>query len=198
MQAAASRPASSQRLRRADRLNAIPQVAAADAVGLLDALPIAAAIIERTGAGCHRISAHNSRFEDAVNKSDCKALDWNEAECLKTGPIAELLDRFFDGTDPSGELDFKQGEGVSSIFFRLKLAPLPKTEDGHERCAQCRIGEERAHDVRNLEGDREGAEGAGRREVAGGHDLADQASDPRETGQDREDRGVARRGAARG
>ena len=134
MQAAASRPASSQRLRRADRLNAIPHDAAADGVGLLNALPIAAAIVERTGAGCHRVSAHNSRFDEAVEKSECKALDWNEAECLKTGPIAELLDRFFDGTDPSGELDFKQGEGVSSIFFRLKLAPLPRTEDGHERC----------------------------------------------------------------
>ena len=30
------------------------------------------------------------------------------------------------GTEITGELDFKHGEGVSSHFFRLKLAPLPK------------------------------------------------------------------------
>ena len=33
-----------------------------------------------------------------------------------------------------GELDFKQGEGVSSHFFRLKLAPLPKKASGPARC----------------------------------------------------------------
>src|SRR5207248_2164390 len=56
-----------------------------------------------------------------------------DADCLKSGPIAELVQRFLDGLDANGELDVKQGEGVASQFFRLKLAPLPK-EDGSERC----------------------------------------------------------------
>src|SRR5579884_3659708 len=128
MQAAASRPASIQRLRRADRSNATPHVAVADDVGLLNALPIAAAVIERTDERALRVAAHNDRFVEAVEQSNCTALDWNDADCLKDGPIAELLQDFFDGADETGELDFKYGEGVSSQFFRLKLAPLPKKQ----------------------------------------------------------------------
>src|SRR5215213_6185861 len=133
MQAAATRPAAVQRLRRTDRLNATPHLAAVDDLGLLDALPIAAAIIERTDDGALHVSAHNQRFTDAVHRSACTALDWNEADCLKSGPIAELVQAFLDGTDPTGELDIKQGDGVSSNFFRLKLAPLPKKQ-GPVRC----------------------------------------------------------------
>src|SRR5438552_4804325 len=99
MQAATSRSAGVQRLRRTDRLNATPHLAAADDVGLLNALPIAAAIIERTDHKCLKVAAHNSRFIEAVERSNCTALDWNEADCLKAGPIADLLQDFFDGAD---------------------------------------------------------------------------------------------------
>jgi diguanylate cyclase (GGDEF)-like protein len=134
MQAAASRPAGVQRHRRPDRINGTPPLAAAADLGLLDALPIAAAIIERTADGNLRVAAHNNRFVEAVDKSNCTALDWNEAECLKTGAIAGLIQNYFDGTDTTGELDFNQGEGVASTFFRLKLAPLPKTRSSRQRC----------------------------------------------------------------
>ena len=134
MQAAAPRPASGQRLRRSDRLNATPHLVTADDVGLLNALPIAAAIIERTDEGKLRVAAHNNRFVEAVERSECIALDWNEADCLKAGEIADLLQKFFDGTEVVGELDFKQGDGVASHFFRLKLAPLPKKDSPFPRC----------------------------------------------------------------
>src|SRR5437762_12512639 len=126
MQAAATRATGVQRLRRSDRLNATPHLVAADDLGLLNALPIAAAIIERTDDKKLKVAAHNSRFVEAVQKSSCTALDWNDADCLKGGPIAEVIQNFFDGADATGELDFKQGEGVSTHFFRLKLAPLAK------------------------------------------------------------------------
>jgi diguanylate cyclase (GGDEF)-like protein len=103
-----------------------------DDFGLLQALPIAAAIIERTD-GVLSVTAHNERFIQAVERSSCTAADWNQADCLKSGPIAELVQAFLDGGDLNGELDLKQGEGVSSQFFRLKLAPLPK-KDGAQRC----------------------------------------------------------------
>ena len=63
-----------------------------------------------------------------------QALDWNDAECLKSGPIADLVQKFFDGTDVTGELDFKDGEGVSSHYFRLKLAPFPRRNGKYPRC----------------------------------------------------------------
>ena len=134
MQAAAPRPASGQRLRRSDRLNATPHLVTADDVGLLNALPIAAAIIELTDEGSLKVAAHNNRFVEAIERSNCIALDWNEADCLRAGPIADLLQKFFDGTEVVGELDFKQGDGVSSHFFRLKLAPLPQKGAPHPRC----------------------------------------------------------------
>src|SRR4051812_1775936 len=133
MQAAAARSAGVQRLRRTDRLNATPHLTAVDDLGLLNALPIAAAIIERTPDRLLRITANNDKFVDAVERSTCTATDWNDAECLKTGPIGELVQRFLDGDDPTGELDLKQGDGVASQFFRLKLAPLA-AKNGPERC----------------------------------------------------------------
>src|SRR6266550_4750476 len=126
MQAAATRPPAAPRQRRADNMRAKPHIVTADGAGLLDALPIAAAIIERQGDRCLKVAAHNTRFLDTVRRSSCSALDWNEADCLRDGLIAEALQGFFDGSDVVGELDFKDGEGVSSHYFRMKLAPLPR------------------------------------------------------------------------
>jgi diguanylate cyclase (GGDEF)-like protein len=134
MQAAASRARVTTKRRRTDTLGAKPHLATADDTGLLNALPIAAAVIESDQGGDFRVAAHNSRFLDTVEQSACTAIDWNEAECLKSGPIAELLEKFFDGTDDAGELDFKDGEGVSSHYFRVKLAPLPKANGSTRRC----------------------------------------------------------------
>jgi diguanylate cyclase (GGDEF)-like protein len=115
-------------------LNSIPHLAGADDLGLLNALPIAAAIVERHEDRALKVAAHNGRFVETVERSNCAALDWNDADCLKAGAIADLLHNFFDGSDPNGELDFKHGEGVSSHFFRLKLAPLPKNDSTVPRC----------------------------------------------------------------
>jgi len=103
-----------------------PHLSIADDTCLLDALPIAAAVIERAEDRSFRVVSHNGRFDDLVKRSTCTALDWDKAECLKGGPIADLLGKFFDGADVAGELDFKDGDGVSAQFYRIKLAPLPK------------------------------------------------------------------------
>ena len=134
MQAAASRLSRAERQRRADNPGARPHIATADDTGLLDALPIAAAIIERHEDRCLKVAAYNSRFFETVRQSSCAALDWNEADCLKSGAIAELLQKFFDNEDPVGELDFRDGEGVSANYFRVKLAPLPKGGRKLPRC----------------------------------------------------------------
>src|SRR5689334_938364 len=134
MQAAASRARVTTKRRRTNTIGAKPHLATADDTGLLNALPIAAAVIERDARGDFKVAAYNSRFFNTVEQSACTAIDWNEAECLKSGPIAELLVKFFDGTDVAGELDFKDGEGVSSHYFRVKLAPLPKKGGSEPRC----------------------------------------------------------------
>jgi diguanylate cyclase (GGDEF)-like protein len=134
MQAATHRLPRAVRQRRVDNSGAKPHLATADDTGLLDALPIAAAIIQRGKDRVLKVAAHNSRFFDTVQRSACTATDWNEADCLKSGPICDQLHRFFDGTDVAGELDFKDGEGVASRYFRVKLAPLPKANGYAARC----------------------------------------------------------------
>ena len=115
-------------------MSAKPHLVVADDTGLLDALPIAAAVIERTKNGAFRVATHNSRFLELVERSTCTALNWNDAECLKSGPIADLLGKFFDGSDISGELDLRDGDGVSAQYYRIKLAPLPKSNGSAQRC----------------------------------------------------------------
>jgi diguanylate cyclase (GGDEF)-like protein len=133
MQAAAARKQAVPRQRRGDNPSAQPHLVTADDTGLLDALPIAAAVIERDPCGALNIAAHNGRFVAMVEQSSCTAVDWNDAECLKSGPIADLLTAFFEG-GTADELDFRDGEGVSSRYFRMKLAPLPRPKGGHPRC----------------------------------------------------------------
>ncbi len=110
------------------------QLAAAGDTALLDALPIAAAIVERGKNSSFKVAAHNSRFVELIERSNCTALDWNDAHCLKSGPIADLLQGFLEGSDAVGELDFTDGDGVSAQFYRIKLAPLPKRNGSDARC----------------------------------------------------------------
>ncbi|WP_294013131.1 EAL domain-containing protein [Sphingomonas sp.] len=101
---------------------------------MLGALPIAAAVITQHVDGGIHVLAHNGRFRDTVDRSTCDALEWNHAECIKAGPIAELLTNHFAGTDPVGELDFRDGDGVAARYFRIKLAPLPRAKGAAPRC----------------------------------------------------------------
>jgi diguanylate cyclase (GGDEF)-like protein len=106
-----------------------------DHTALLNALPIASAVISLQAAGQLDLIAYNQRFADAVAASTCTSLDARDKACLKSGPIADLLQRFFAGDDGSDELEFRDGEGIAARYFRIKLAPLPsrRKADG-KRC----------------------------------------------------------------
>jgi len=134
MQAAEQRSGVPTRVRRNDAQGSKPHLATADDTALLGALPIAAAIIGRDEAAALKVLAHNSRFVETVARSTCTATDWNEAECLKGGAIADLFEEYFANPLSAGELDFKDGEGVAARYLRIKLAPLPKGEGAMPRC----------------------------------------------------------------
>jgi diguanylate cyclase (GGDEF)-like protein len=102
----------------------------ADHEALLNALPIASAVIERAADRSLTLISYNRRFADAVASSTCTGLDCEEKACLTAGPIADLLQRFFDGDGDAEELEFRDGEGISARYFRIKLAPLPLHRDG--------------------------------------------------------------------
>ena len=107
-----------------------------DHESLLDALPIASAVIGRTADDQLALVSYNRKFADAVAASTCTVgIHAEEKACLQEGPIADLLRAFFDGGANSDELEFRDGEGLSARYFRIKLAPLParRKNDG-PRC----------------------------------------------------------------
>ena len=133
MQAAVNRLLDTKTVRQRDKSRARPHLATADDAALLGALPIAAAVVGKADHGL-KILSFNQRFRETVEFSTCTALDWNEAECLKDGPIADLMHDFFANPLASGELDFRDGEGVAARYFRLKLALLPQGDGAMSRC----------------------------------------------------------------
>jgi diguanylate cyclase (GGDEF)-like protein len=133
MQAAVNRLLDTNLVRQGEKSRTKPHLATADDAALLGALPIAAAVIGNSAEG-PKVLSFNDRFKDTVELSTCAALSWDEASCLKEGPISELLREFFESSSPAAELDFRDGEGVSARYFRLKLAPLPKGDGAMARC----------------------------------------------------------------
>ena len=80
-------------------------------------------------------------------------------------------------------------EGRGDPPRALAVALLEQlAEDGNEGGGERGVGDERAEEVRHLEGDREGVDLAGGAEVVRRDDLADEAEDAREPGGEREDR----------
>ncbi len=81
--------------------------------------------------------------------------------------------------------------GAFALAFFEQLA-----EDRNECGRKRGIRDERADEVRHLEGDGERVDLAGCAEVVGGDDLADEAEDAGEARRDREDRGLPRESSA--
>ena len=134
MQSAEQRTGSRTRARGSDAPGVVAAVAAGDDLALLSALPIAAAVVAKGEDGKARVLAHNSRFVDAVASSTCTAADWNDADCLKSGPIAELFETYFSDACSPDELDLRDGEGVAARYLRIKLAPLQAEGGAVQRC----------------------------------------------------------------
>jgi diguanylate cyclase (GGDEF)-like protein len=113
---------------------AAPALATAGDEALLSALPIAAAVIGKAEDGKPALLAHNGRFVDLVQNSTCTDADWSDPSCLKSGPIADLFEQYFEDPLSAGELDLKDGEGVAARYLRIRLAPLPTGANGMPRC----------------------------------------------------------------
>jgi diguanylate cyclase (GGDEF)-like protein len=134
MQAAAKLAPGSPNPRNRKQRGAIPYAFAED-VALLAALPIAAAIIEQSEEEGFVATARNDRFSDLVTRTSAAAFAWDEGcRVPAEGPFTLLLEEFFSGENPAGELDFIDGDGVSAHYFRVKLAPLPRLGKGKVRC----------------------------------------------------------------
>ena len=134
MQAAASRSTGIQRIRRADRSNVTPHLAAADDSGLLDALPIAAAIFSLKD-GKLWVEAMNARF---LELASCEGTPEKFAHTFKhyaTGAAGVFtLDYLTDPATAPDELEWAEGEGLGRRFLTIKLSPLSTASNAARRC----------------------------------------------------------------
>ena len=134
MPAAATRPANVSRARRTDKLTTIPRLAAADDLGLLHALPIAAAIFCLKD-GKLWVESMNSRF---LELAGCDGAPENFIETFKRyagGPGGAFIAKYL--ADPASEPDeteYAEGEGVGRRFLKLKVSTLRATPTASRRC----------------------------------------------------------------
>jgi diguanylate cyclase (GGDEF)-like protein len=100
---------------------------AADDGALLAALPIAAAVIARGKDRALTLCAYNRRFQKTIERSSLPEFSVVADICLRTGPLHDHVQRWLDG-DLGDEYKFRDGTGFDERHYRLKLAPLPKTD----------------------------------------------------------------------
>ena len=111
-----------------------PPSSAADASGLLDALPIAAGVfgLRNDKLWVHAVNAAFVRLAAGPDPSPekCQQLFRHHA-ALGGDFIRQYLG---DPATAPDELDYVDGEGLSKRHLKLKLAPLPAEQDGGRRC----------------------------------------------------------------
>lgn len=134
MQAAAARPAGIQRLRRSDSSNATPHLRAGDDTGLLEALPIAAAIFSQKD-GKLWVHTMNPRFLELAGCGGDPKLFAQQFKQYSAGPGGRFtLDYLSDPASAPNELELTEGEGVAKRFLTIKLSPLASKPGEDRRC----------------------------------------------------------------
>ncbi len=101
---------------------------------MLDALPIAAAIVSLNKHGVLKLIDNNPRFDEVMTLTgDAKIMAGDFRQCHHV-EIAQLMQAYLADFDAPSELDFSDGEGLRSRHFRIKLAPLSRSETEGPRC----------------------------------------------------------------
>jgi diguanylate cyclase (GGDEF)-like protein len=132
---AAKKPETGRDSARADALTSLyaPLLADADR-NLLDALPIAAAVVGITPHNVLKLIDRNGRFDETMAMAgETKMMGGDFRDCVHL-QIASLMQSFLADFNSASELEFSHGEGISARHYRIKLAPLPRDETYGPRC----------------------------------------------------------------
>ena len=139
MQVAAPRSAASRNTR-GESLNGTAASPADEGEALLEALPLAAAIVGLTSKGVLKLIRHNAKFTDVIAQTGDEAMMGGDfRNCIHLHIAAMMSDFLAEGATAS-ELDFADGDGIGARHFRMKLAPLARDpERGSPRCLVCLV-----------------------------------------------------------
>jgi len=101
---------------------------------LLEALPIAAAVVGLTSRGVLKLIDRNIKFDEVMaTTGDAAMIAGDFRDCTQV-QIARLMEGFLADFNAPGELDFCHGEGVAALHYRIKLAPLARDPQYGPRC----------------------------------------------------------------
>ncbi len=101
---------------------------------LLDALPIAAAVVGLTSRGVLKLIDRNSKFDEVMaSTGDDKMISGDFRDCCHV-KIARLMETFLADFDSLSELEFSHGAGIGATHYRIKLAPLAHDSNRRPRC----------------------------------------------------------------
>ena len=101
---------------------------------LLDALPIAAAVVGLTSHNVLKLIDRNIKFNEVMaTTGDTAMISGDFRDCTQL-QIATLMENFLVDFDAPSELEFSHGNGVSAVHYRIKLAPLACDDKSRSRC----------------------------------------------------------------
>ena len=101
---------------------------------LLDALPIAAAVVGLTSHGVLKLIDRNTKFDEVMaTTGDAAMMSGDFRDCTQL-QIARLMEKFLADYDAPSELEFSHGNGIATVHYRIKLAPLALDDKGRSRC----------------------------------------------------------------
>ncbi len=101
---------------------------------LLDALPIAAAVVGLNSRGVLKLIDRNSKFDDVMESTgDPKLIGGDFSDCCHV-QIARLMEGFLADFRAPSEAEFTHGSGVGAAHYQIKLAPLAPGSNGKARC----------------------------------------------------------------
>ena len=101
---------------------------------LLDALPIAAAVVGLTRAGVLKLIERNTKFDDVMAATGDAAMAAGDFRTCTQLDIATMMQAYIADHAAPDEHEFSNGEGFRQRHFRIKLAPLPRDDKGGARC----------------------------------------------------------------
>ena len=101
---------------------------------LLDALPIAAAVVGLSSRGVLKLIDRNRKFDEVMaSTGDAKMIGGDFTDCCHV-QIARLMESYLADFNAASELEFSHGSGVGAMHYRIKLAPLARDPKGRPRC----------------------------------------------------------------
>ncbi|MCY7280592.1 MAG: EAL domain-containing protein [Sphingomonas bacterium] len=101
---------------------------------LLDALPIAAAVVGLNRRGVLKLVDRNKKFDDVMRTIGDPAMTAGDFRDCTQLHIARLMEAFLADVDAPSTLEFSLGDGVGAIHYRIKLAPLARHPKWGPRC----------------------------------------------------------------